>query len=198
MGAISTFFGNFVKLTRGYDDDDDTFEGAMEEESEPRAPAAVQNAAAAEFENSFGTRSDFVSSEPKPDPEPEAGPEEEQESARPAGAGLFSGIMSRAKVRKTQAAAPAAAPSFRGGAANPQPASAPVMGTAVIYTFNSIAAAGELAAIVCSGQQVIMSLDGIEESMARRLLDVTIGICAAANANITKVSGRTYYVTPRL
>lgn len=197
MGIFRNLFDNVIKLTQGYDDDEDYFDGSQEEEIRPDPAEDNISQASAEFDNTFGVHNAPAASEPEV-------PEEQAEEAPPSG-GFFSMFRPKGKKQSpestaayqapTPAAAPASAPVFQ--TQRTAPSSHAAVGTAVIYTFNDITRAGELAGIVCGGQQVIMSLDGIDEPLARRLLDVTIGICAAANANITKVSGRTYYITPR-
>jgi len=186
-----SLFDNLIKLTQAYDDDEDTFEGAVEEAVD-QAPDDRPSAASAAFENAFSSRTAPSVSEPEIENEPE---EEEPEAQSAVSVGSLFGSIG-AKIKK-----PVSVPLRQKPAAvrTAQAVTAPtssVAGTAVIYSFNDITRAGELAQIITSGQQVIMSIDGIDDALARRLLDVTIGICAAANATITKVSGRTYYVTP--
>ena len=164
------FMDELRKLTQPYDDEDDFFEGADSSLREQAQPSAAQ----IEFENSFGT-------EPAGAPEPAAKPK----PARAGGeGGLFGGLGKKNTVRPR----PQRERTVNFGGSDQQ---------VILFSPKTFDEAGELVNYLGNGRSVVMTLEGIPNDSARRLLDFLSGITFALEGKITPISAKTYFVTPQ-
>jgi len=171
-----SFMDELKKLTQPYDDDEDFFEGADES---ARASAAAVSSAQAEFESTFG----------------EEAPAAEEQSVKKApktSEGSLLGALSGALTGKKYTPKPAKAPlrertvNFGGGETQ-----------VILFNPKTFDEAGELVNHILQGRSVVMTLEGIANDNARRLLDFMSGIAFALQGKITPVSAKTYFVTPQ-
>lgn len=156
------------KLTQPYDDEDDFFEGADVGLREPPQVSAAQQA----FEDSFG-------SEPAAAPEPAPKPKPQKAAGE---GGLFGGFK-------------------KGGPKKPQRERTVNFGGSdqqvILFSPRSFDEAGELVNYLGLGRSVVMTLEGVPNESARRLLDFLSGITFALEGKITPISAKTYFVTPQ-
>lgn len=166
------FMDELRKLTQPYDEEDDFFDGADESLRQKNQPSQAQ----IEFEQTFGD-------EPGETPEPaQARP---ARAPRAAGEGGFlSAFMGRKSPR------PKSPPRERvvefGGKET----------QVRLFNPRSFEEAGELVDFLNQKLSVVLTLEGLDTALARRLLDFLSGIAFALQGKITPVSGKTYFVTP--
>ena len=164
------FMDELRKLTQPYDDEDDFFEGADGSLREQVQPSAAQ----IEFESSFGAEN---AGTPEPASKPKA--------AKPAAeGGLFSGLgkKSGSKPRAQRER------TVNFGGSDQQ---------VILFSPKSFDEAGELVNYLGIGRSVVMTLEGVPNDSARRLLDFLSGITFALEGKITPISAKTYFVTPQ-
>ncbi len=178
------FMDELKKLTQPYDDEDDFFEGAdVSYKPQPKKPeerGGIASAAQAIFESSFGDSSRAVDVQPQP----------EQSTAAPAssqqtGGGFFGNLG----FKRSQRARPA-----------PRERTVNFAGhdtQVLLFSPKSFDEAGELVGYMMQNLTVVMTLEGVQTDMARRLLDFMSGIAFAMQGKITPVSGKTYFITPQ-
>ena len=175
------FLDELRKLTQPYDDEDDFFEGA---ETNLRPQAQQPSAAQIQFENAFGEDAGAKI-------EPEEAPKEEQPkpAQQPAAAGnaggsggLFGalGFKKGAKARRERV--------VEFGGSEQQ---------VILFNPKSFDEAGELVTHLEQNRSVVMTLEGVQNDFARRLLDFLSGITYAMHGKITPISAKTYFVTPQ-
>ena len=176
------FFDELRKLTQPYDDEDDFFDGA---ETNLRPSSQQQpSAAQIQFESAFGEDSGVKI-------EPEDAPKEEpaKPAVQPAaggqgssGGGLFGGFGFKkgGKARRERL--------VEFGGQEQQ---------VILFSPKSFDEAGELVAHLEQGRSVVMTLEGVQNDFARRLLDFLSGITYAMHGKITPISAKTYFVTPQ-
>lgn len=178
------FMDELKKLTQPYDDEDDFFEGAdvsykpQPQKQEERGDIA--SAAHDIFERSFGDASRAVDVQPQQD----------QGTAAPAASGQAGGgFFSNLGFKRSQRARPA-----------PRERTVNFAGRdtqVLLFSPKSFDEAGELVGYMLQNLTVVMTLEGVQSDMARRLLDFMSGIAFAMQGKITPVSGKTYFVTPQ-
>ena len=66
----------------------------------------------------------------------------------------------------------------------------------ILFSPKSFDEAGELVNYLNQNLTVVMTLEGLQGDMARRLLDFLSGIAFALQGKITPVSAKTYFITP--
>ena len=66
----------------------------------------------------------------------------------------------------------------------------------ILFSPKSFDEAGELVNYLNQNLTVVMTLEGVQGDMARRLLDFLSGIAFALQGKITPVSAKTYFITP--
>ena len=164
------FMDELRKLTQPYDEEDDFFEGADVGLREQPQVSAAQQA----FENNFGT-------EPAGAPEP--APKPRQQKAGNEGGGLFGGFKKAAPKPKAQRER-----TVNFGGSDQQ---------VILFSPRSFDEAGELVNYLSLGRSVVMTLEGVPNESARRLLDFLSGITFALEGKITPISAKTYFVTPQ-
>ena len=162
------FLDELKKLTQPIDDEDDFYPDA----DTSLRPTVQPSAAQIQLENTFAD-------EQEAKPEPAA--KESASAARPTG-GLFAGLGSK---RARQPKAKERVVEFNGQEqqvilVNPK-------------TFNE---ASSLFGHLEQGRSVVMTLDGVPNDTARRLLDFISGITFAMKYKITPISAKTYFVAP--
>ena len=120
---------------------------------------------------------------------PEAAPKEETAPAQPpagesgaAGGGLFSGFGFK------KAAKPRRERLVNVGGRDQQ---------VILFNPKSFDEAGELVTHLEQNRSVVMTLEGVQNDFARRLLDFLSGITYAMHGKITPISAKTYFVTPQ-
>ena len=169
------FMDKLQQLVQPYDDesrDGDFFDGSGEE----LRPAAPTSSASEMFESAFGAG-------PMEAPEPAA-----KKPARETGDGSLLGSLG---LRKQSAAKPKT--SFRERTVD-------VGGTetsVVLFNPRTFDEAGALAGHIQAGRCALMSMEGVSEDNARRLLDFLSGIAFALQWKITPISSEAYFVSPR-
>ena len=67
----------------------------------------------------------------------------------------------------------------------------------VLFNPKNFNEAGTLVKFLEDERPVVMTLEGIEQSYARRLLDFLSGIIFAMKCDITPISAKTYFVSPK-
>ena len=67
----------------------------------------------------------------------------------------------------------------------------------ILFSPKSFDEAGELVNYMHRNLTVVMTLEGVQTDMARRLLDFLSGIAFALQGKITPVSAKTYFITPQ-
>ena len=166
------FMDELRKLTQPYDAEDDFFEGAdgsLRESQTQASPAQL------EFESSFASEQ-AGTPEPAPKPRPQKPPAE--------GGGLFGGLGKKngttAKPRRER--------TVNFGGSDQQ---------VILFSPKSFDEAGELVNYLGIGRSVVMTLEGVPNDSARRLLDFLSGITFALEGKITPISAKTYFVTPQ-
>jgi FtsZ-interacting cell division protein YlmF len=180
------FFDELRKLTQPYDDDNDYFDGSeFNEPSQPNLRASSQpepSATQKQFESMFGGGDGGRI-------EPEAAPKEDSASAQPSageagasGGGLFGGFGFK------KAAKPRRERLVNVGGKDQQ---------VILFNPKSFDEAGELVAHLEQNRSVVMTLEGVQNDFARRLLDFLSGITFAMHGKITPISAKTYFVTPQ-
>ena len=180
------FLDELRKLTQPYDDDNDFFDGSdFNEPSQTNLRASPQQELSATqkyFESTFGGGDGGRI-------EPEAAPKEETAPAQPpagesgaAGGGLFSGFGFK------KAAKPRRERLVNVGGRDQQ---------VILFNPKSFDEAGELVTHLEQNRSVVMTLEGVQNDFARRLLDFLSGITYAMHGKITPISAKTYFVTPQ-
>lgn len=163
------FMDELRKLTQPYDEDDDFFEGAeVGLREQPQVSAAQQT-----FEESFGA-------EPTAAPEPAPKPKPQKPAAE---GGLFGGFKKGAPKGRAQRERTV---NFAGSDQQ-----------VILFSPRSFDEAGELVNYLSLGRSVVMTLEGVPNDSARRLLDFLSGIAFALEGKITPISAKTYFVTPQ-
>jgi cell division inhibitor SepF len=169
-----SFMDELRKLTQPYEDEDDFYEGA-DPSAQPPAPTEAQ----LEFENAFGGRE-----------APEAA-EDETETPAPApqdgggGKGIFSGL-GRKKSPRQRITSRERTVEFGGTEQQ-----------VILFNPKSFDEAGDLVQHLSQGRSIVMTLEGVPNDLARRLLDFLSGIAYALQGKITPISAKTYFVTPQ-
>ena len=166
------FMDELRKLTQPYDDEDDYYEGSdgsLREQPVQASPAQL------EFERSFGA-------EPVETPEP--APKPKAPKAPSEGGGLFGGLGKK----NSAAAKPRRERTVNFGGSDQQ---------VILFSPKSFDEAGELVNYLGIGRSVVMTLEGVPNDSARRLLDFLSGITFALEGKITPISAKTYFVTPQ-
>ena len=164
------FMDELRKLTQPYDDEDDFFEGSDSSLREQAQPSAAQ----LEFESNFGAEN-AGAPEPAPKPTP---------AKAAAEGGLFGGLgkknggKPRAQRERT----------VNFGGSDQQ---------VILFSPKTFDEAGELVNYLGIGRSVVMTLEGVPNDSARRLLDFLSGITFALEGKITPISAKTYFVTPQ-
>ena len=177
------FMDKLKELTQPYDDDEDFFEGAdpsfkPQPKAKPEAPASKPAVSQAQkfFESSFADDTPLPAEDPTQKPAAQEAP---------AGGG---GIFGNLGIKK--AARPRTAPRERtvnfGGKDT----------SVILFSPKSFDEAGELVNYLNQNLTVVMTLEGVQGDMARRLLDFLSGIAFALQGKITPVSAKTYFITP--
>lgn len=165
------FMDELRKLTQPYDDEDDFYEGA---DGSLREQQAQVSPAQLEFESNFGAE---AAGTPEPAPKPRA-------PKAPAEGGLFGGLGKKA-----------------GGSAKPRRERTVNFGGSdqqvILFSPKTFDEAGELVNYLGIGRSVVMTLEGVPNDSARRLLDFLSGITFALEGKITPISAKTYFVTPQ-
>lgn len=162
-------------LTQPYDDDDDFFEGADLSTQKPAVPPA--NAAQMEFEDSFAAS---AGTSPAPAPAPE---KNDSAASTP---GLFGSLGMKKEKASFKPAARFRAPEQQGAD-----------GQVILFSPKNFDEAGELVNYLMQGRSVVMTLEGLPNETARRLLDFLSGVTFALQGKITPVSAKTYFVSPQ-
>ena len=162
-------FDELKKLTQPQDDDSDFFEGA--DESFKPAPAAASSAQL-QFESTFGE-------EPSSNPEPARRPAKAQGE----GGSLFGnlGVKKAAKPRTQRERL------VNFGGSETQ---------VILFNPKTFEEAGELVNHLNQSRSVVMTLEGVPNDNARRLLDFLSGVAYANEGKIKKVAANTYIITP--
>ena len=157
------------KLTQSYDNDD-FYDGAENGLQDQTQASAAQLA----FETNFG-------SEPTGTPEPAAKPKPAKSASE---GGLFSGLGKKnaAKPRSQRER------TVNFGGSDQQ---------VILFSPKTFDEAGELVNYLGIGRSVVMTLEGVPNDSARRLLDFLSGITFALEGKITPISAKTYFVTPQ-
>ena len=167
------FMDELRKLTQPYEDEDDFYEGA-----DPAAQAPAPTEAQLEFESAFGG---------KETPEP-AAEQEEAPQAAPAqqeSKGIFS-ALGRKKAPRPRLAPRERVVDFGGTEQQ-----------VILFNPKSFDEAGDLVQHLSQGRSIVMTLEGVPNDLARRLLDFLSGIAYALQGKITPISAKTYFVTPQ-
>lgn len=167
------FMDELRKLTQPYDEEDDFYEGSDGSLREPAQPSAAQ----LEFENAFAAEESSGKPEPAPKPRPAKAPGE---------GGLFGSLG-----RKNSGGGKVKAQRERTvnfGGSDQQ---------VILFNPKSFDEAGELVNYLGAGRPVVMTLEGVPNDSARRLLDFLSGITFALEGKITPISSKTYFVTPQ-
>ena len=164
------FMDELRKLTQPYDEEDDFFEGADGGLREQAQPSAAQ----IEFESNFGAESVGT---PEPAPKPKA-------AKAPSEGGLFAGLgkKSAGKPRAQRER------TVNFGGSDQQ---------VILFSPKTFDEAGELVNYLGIGRSVVMTLEGVPNDSARRLLDFLSGVTFALDGKITPISAKTYFVTPK-
>ncbi|MCR5088967.1 MAG: cell division protein SepF [Oscillospiraceae bacterium] len=166
------FMDELRKLTQPYEDEEDFYEGA-DPSSKPTPPSEAQ----LEFESTFGAAEAPEAEEDEQPDETAAAPQEQK--------GLFSSFG------KKRSAKPRTAPrerlvNFGGGEQQ-----------VILFNPKSFDEAGDLVQHLVQGRSIVMTLEGVPNDLARRLLDFLSGIAYALQGKITPISAKTYFVTPQ-
>ena len=164
------FMDELRKLTQPYDEEDDFFEGSDGALREQAQPSAAQ----LEFESSFGAEPAGV---PEPAPKPKA-PKAAAEGGLFGGLGKKNAGKPRAQRERT----------VNFGGSDQQ---------VILFSPKTFDEAGELVNYLGNGRSVVMTLEGVPNDSARRLLDFLSGITFALEGKITPISAKTYFVTPQ-
>lgn len=177
------FIDEFKKLTQPYDEDEDFFEGSEKPvfKAPAPAPAPVSTAededdetddAQAEFESSFrvGSMGRELSAR-----------KTAEAPAQENGGGLFGNLG----VRKPRPVQRERLVSFGGTESQ-----------VILFSPKGFDDAKELVAYLQQHRSVVMTLEGLPNEQARRMLDLCSGVALALSGKITPVSGKTYFVTP--
>lgn len=171
------FMDELKKLTQPYEDDDDFFEEADKPVQgyavKPR-PAAAN--AEMEFENTFAS----TGSSPAPAAQEEMPDDDDDEMS----GGLFGNLGKRAK---RQSSSPLRERTVNFGGKESQ---------VILFNPKTFDEAGELVAHLGRKRSLVMTLEGLPNDTARRLLDFISGIAFAMKGKITPVSAKTYFISP--
>ncbi|MCR5138195.1 MAG: cell division protein SepF [Oscillospiraceae bacterium] len=165
------FMDELRKLTQPYEDEDDFYEGA-----DPAAQAPAPTEAQIEFESAFGGRDT---------PEPAESEEPAAQTPPPESKGIFSGL-GRKKTVRPRIAARERVVDFGGTEQQ-----------VILFNPKSFDEAGDLVQHLSQGRSIVMTLEGVPNDLARRLLDFLSGIAYALQGKITPISAKTYFVTPQ-
>lgn len=163
------FADQLKKLIQPIDDEGDFFEGA----DESAMPAAKPTQAQLDFENAFA--GSFAPAPEQPAAEP----------ARPQGNNSSVFVSMPKKERKPRPQPRERLVNFGGSETQ-----------VILFNPKSFDEAGELMNHLLANRSVVMTLEGIDNDMARRFLDFLSGITFALQGKITPVSAKTYFVTP--
>ena len=162
------FMDELRKLVQPTDEEDDFFEGAEVGLREQPQVSAAQQA----FEDNFGAEPAGA-----PEPAPKA------RAQKPAGeGGLFGGF------KKSGQKKPQRERMVNFGGSDQQ---------VILFSPRSFDEAGELVNYLGLGRSVVMTLEGVPNESARRLLDFLSGVTFALEGKITPISAKTYFVTPQ-
>ena len=168
------FMDELKKLTQPYDDDDDFFEGAdVSFKPQPKAEAQPKaSSAQMVFESSFADDT----------PAPENQPQKSEST----GAGSIFGNLGLRKNSRPKSPGRERLVNFGGKDTQ-----------VILFSPKSFDEAGELVNYMHRNLTVVMTLEGVQTDMARRLLDFLSGIAFALQGKITPVSAKTYFITPQ-
>lgn len=173
------FMDELKKLTQPYDDEGEYIEGE-DEQAIPQAPKQKVSkpsrfkftTAQDQFEQAFA---DAAS------PRPEEAPAKKVQSQE--SGGIFGGSQNNHKKMSK----PRNAGRDRGAGRD---------ASVIIFSPKSFDEAGELVSYMLQKSPIVMTLEGVQGDMARRLLDFISGIAFALQGRITPISAKTYYITP--
>lgn len=177
------FIDEFKKLTQPYDEDEDFFEGSEKPVFKSPVPAPVSapaddddedGDAQAEFESSFHVGSVARELSARKAAAAEA-------PAQESGGGLFGNLG----VRKPRPVQRERLVSFGGTESQ-----------VILFSPKGFDDAKELVNYLQQHRSVVMTLEGLPNEQARRMLDLCSGVALALSGKITPVSGKTYFVTP--
>ena len=169
------FLSELKKLTQPYDDEDDFFDGS---EESFKAPTVISDAQK-QFENNFaGPAAEAAEDDTYTD-------DVEDDTPRQPGGGFFSALTSK---RPGKTKSPLRERTVNFGGADTQ---------VILFNPKSFEESGELVTHLSNGRSVVMTLEGVDTDLARRMLDFMSGIAFTLQGKITPISGKTYFVTPQ-
>lgn len=163
------FMDELRKLTQPYDEDNDFFDGSESSLRDAPQPTAAQ----LEFESVFGN-------------EPAGKPEPAEEKAAPApresgeGGGIFGGFARKARKPQRERTVDAGGRETK----------------VILFDPKTFEEAGELVGHLMADRSLVMTLEGVSNDSARRLLDFMSGITYALQGKITPISAKTYFISP--
>ena len=170
------FMDELKKLTQPYEDEDDFFEDAekpVQGYAVKPKPAATN--AEIEFESTFAA--------PAAESAPAAQSSEEEDDEEMSG-GLFGNLGRRAK-RQSGSGARERTVNFGGKESQ-----------VILFNPKDFDEAGDLVGHLSRKRSLVMTLEGLPNDTARRLLDFISGIAFAMKGKITPVSAKTYFISP--
>lgn len=167
------FLSELKKLTQPYDDEDDFFDGSDESF---KAPTVISDAQK-QLEHNFAGQ---ASAESFDDDEED---EVEESGSRPGGFFAALGARKPAKPRL-----PLRERTVNFGGTDTQ---------VILFNPKTFEEAGDLVNHLLNSRSVVMTLEGVDTDLARRLLDFMSGIAFSLQGKITPISGKTYFVTPQ-
>lgn len=178
------FMDKLKELTQPYDDENDFFEGAdpsfrpqpksKPEQTAKQAAKSAPSTAQMFFENSFADETPVPAEDPTKKP------------AAPEGGGGIFGNLGFIKSGRTRTTPRERTVNFGGKDTS-----------VLLFSPKSFDEAGELVGYMNQNLTVVMTLEGVQGDMARRLLDFLSGIAFALGGKITPVSAKTYFITPQ-
>ena len=177
------FMDKLKELTQPYDDDEDFFEGAdpsfkPQPKAKPEAPASKPAVSQAQkfFESSFADDTPLPAEDPTQKPAAQEAPG--------GGGGIFGnlGIKKAAKPRTQRERL------VNFGGSETQ---------VILFNPKTFEEAGELVNHLNQSRSVVMTLEGVPNGNARRLLDFLSGVTFALQRKITPISAKTYFVSPQ-
>ena len=163
------FMDELRKLTQPYDEDEDFYPEADTSLRQPAQPSAAQ----IQFENAFAE---------EPDSKPEPAVKEQAAPAKPAG-GFFAGLGAK---RAAKPKARERVVEFNGQEQQ-----------VILFNPKTFNEASALVDHLEQNRSVVMTLEGVPNDSARRLLDFLSGITFAMKYKITPISAKTYFVAPQ-
>ena len=170
------FMDELKKLTQPYEDDEDFFEGA--DPSFKPKPKAAEKPSVSAAQRTF--ESHFSDDTPLPEEDP-------HKPAQSEGGG-FGGIFANLGAKKAAKPRGNRERTVNFGGRDTQ---------VMLFSPKTFDEAGELVGYMLQNTTVVMTLEGVQTDMARRLLDFMSGIAFALQGKITPVSAKTYFVTPQ-